>query len=112
MNQQTQVQKADILLIKSFLEQAYPPFVAELSLNMEVDYIAGLCTRFLKNEGHLQFQLMSLNSEEESAILNYLDAFGNKEDEIFYLTMKAVIVILNKYYNDDGSYRVVKGTKL
>lgn len=97
--------KSDTLLIKSFLQGSHPTFIRALSLEMDVDYLAGLCTRFLKKDACLEHKLVDLDIEQKREIGEYLNKPDNIDDRIFYLKMKAAYLVLQKYYDKDGFYK-------
>ena len=97
------IEKSDLFLAKSFLKEKDPNFVIELSLEMYVDYLAGLCTRFIRRDSNLENRLVELSLDQKRAINNYLNISGNDHDKIFLLKMKTFLLTLRKYYKEDGS---------
>ncbi len=100
-------EKSDILFMKAFLEQKEPRFIRKLSLDMELDYLAGICTRFIGRENYLEHKVDDLDSDVKSAISDYLNKHGNEDDNIYYLKMKTALWTLKKYYNEDGTLKAL-----
>lgn len=98
--------KSDILLAKAFLAFAYPPFVYELELVMDIDYIAGLCNSFIKKEA-LLYNLSDISDEQTIKIQEYLNLNGTNIDWIFYYVLLSIQMLLHKYYNADGTFKTI-----
>lgn len=96
--------KSDLLLAKTFLRTAYPAFISELQLDMDIDYLCGLCSRFVKKE-ELGYQIIDLSHDQKNIILNYLKEHGTIVDKTFFELMLSVQILLHKYYNSDGTFK-------
>ena len=94
--------KSDLSLAKTFLQFPYPMFVSELLLDMDIDYIAGLCSRFISKEKHLGYCLSDLDNEQITEIEDYLNQKGTIDDKIFYNVLLAIQNLLHKYYGSTG----------
>lgn len=99
-------EKLDINFIKSFVLTPDAIFVRELSLEMDVDYLMGLCMRFLDKDSTLEHKIIEFNSEQKRNISNYLNQYGTIDEKIYYLKFKTAYLTLLKYYNEDGTAKI------
>lgn len=98
------VLKSDLMIAKAFLNTAYPHWVIELQLVMDIDYISGLCYRFISGKP-LNYNLVDLEPDQLSEIEAYLNTNGNVDDVLFYKLVLLIQLLLHKYYNHDGTFR-------
>ena len=72
---------------------------------MDIDYLVGLCTRFISRSKSLDFKLFLLEDNEKTKIENYIKN-GDDDDKIYYFMMLAVQDVLNKYYDYNGNWKI------
>jgi len=101
------ISKEDLKIAKAFISYPYPEFVTALSLDMDIDYLVGLCTRFIKKEKSLNHNLCFFDDTQEKAINNYIDKQGSYNCRIFYQMVKAIEFILQKYYDNNGNWKII-----
>lgn len=94
--------KEDLHFAKIFINYPYPKFVCDLNLDMEIDYLIGICTRFLNKDTFLEHKIIDIDKDTKELIKKYLDENGDENDVIYYLMMQIMYVILKKYYNYNG----------
>lgn len=103
------MEKSEKQFIKSFLETKYPEDTHNLKLDVCFDYYNALCYQLISNERKLTEEILNIEEELEHKILNYIEE--NKQNNyglnmsIYYLMIKIVINILNKYYKKDGTIK-------
>ena len=99
------IAKKDIRIVKTFVKCPYPKFITALDLDMDIDYLVGLCTRFISRSKSLDFKLFLLEDNEKTKIENYIKN-GDDDDKIYYFMMLAVQDVLNKYYDYNGNWKI------
>ena len=99
-----EISKADKLFMKSYLKQKYPSYTH--TFDIIFDYYIGLCSQFLGKRKNLGHQVLEIEKEDIQKIDKYIKDNNNEDGKdmlIFYLMTKTAILILHKYYNEDGS---------
>lgn len=97
--------RIEIKFVKAFIDCPYPKFIRYLDLEMDVDYLVGLCIRFIKKDKHLDNRLSFLTYSERNKIEDYLQSQGDEDDRIFYFFMLSAQNILEKYYDTEGKWK-------
>ena len=98
--------RKDRKIVKDYYDTPYPRGLHDVGLYNSVDYMAGLCQRFMDcpcNDLSWHLDVLSGNNREviEQKILLY-----NYDDlNEYYKKMIISLRILKKYYNEDGSLK-------
>jgi len=61
----------------------YPKFIRDLALDMDIDYLIGLRTRFLEKDTCLGHKLVDFDIEQKKMITNHLNKFGGEDAKYF-----------------------------
>lgn len=95
----------DKKIIKKYLNMKYPNQTHLLNLYDTFDYIAGLCIRFLRYPKCLDYRIIGFSKEEIIEIEKLINFYENEDINYlrkFYHKTSEAILILKKYYNEDG----------
>ena len=101
------LEKTDEMLLKSFVEARTPRFYKELGLACQTtEYLIGLAFRCLHRDSDLTFELL-LNEEDENEIDEAVSKdYPDIPSKLYRLQMKIAYLVLQKYYNRDGSMKL------
>jgi hypothetical protein len=102
------LEKSDELLLKSFVESRLPQFYKDIGLACSmIEYLVGLSFKCLHKDADLASELYldgETWKELDKAISgNYPDSLS----QVFRLQMETAYLVLQKYYNEDGSAKQV-----
>ncbi len=101
------ISKKDVDIAKAFIGCPRPKFVKAMELDNDINYMFGLCRRFISRDRNLNSALLFISEEKIAAIEAYLNEKGNADDKIFYSMLNTSWSILQKYYNSNGSRKTV-----
>ena len=101
------ISKEDINIAKAFINCSRPRLVKAVGLENDVNYVFGLCRRFINRDKNLISALLFVSDEKKAEVERYLNEKGNADDKIFYSMLNTAWEILQKYYNSNGSRKTV-----
>lgn len=101
------ISKEDINIAKAFINCSRPRLVKAVGLENDVNYVFGLCRRFINRDKNLNSALLFVSDEKKAEVERYLNEKGNADDKIFYSMLNTAWEILQKYYNSNGSRKTV-----
>lgn len=98
--------KKDRSIVKDYYDMPYPNGIHGVGLYDSVDYMAGLCQRFLDYpDRDLCWHLDVFRGENREEIEHKIMLYDLDDLNEYYKKMLLSLRILKKYYNNDGTLR-------
>lgn len=98
--------KKDKEIVRHYYNLRYPDYIHESGLYEMVDFLAGLCSRFLKNhKKDLPYRYDMFLWCRDDEVRKIIESYNSKALSSFYNEMILCLEVLSKYYNNDGTVR-------